>query len=96
MPGRSLVWWGGTLWAETKPRRLLRSSGKGETGHCVQDLKPAPSEMMGDSGRPGGLCFGTNTGSVLVSENAGDSWQEIARHLPRSFGGRACARGLTA
>jgi photosystem II stability/assembly factor-like uncharacterized protein len=31
---------------------------------------------------PGGLAFGTNTGSVFVSRDGGESWQEIARHLP--------------
>ncbi len=29
-----------------------------------------------------GLAFGTNSGSVFYSADEGDSWQEIARHLP--------------
>jgi len=28
------------------------------------------------------LAFGSTTGSVWVSENAGDSWQAVSAHLP--------------
>ncbi|MBN9670023.1 WD40/YVTN/BNR-like repeat-containing protein [Roseibium aggregatum] len=38
--------------------------------------------MAGDSRDPAGLYFGTNTGSVFASLDEGESWQEIARHLP--------------
>ncbi len=38
--------------------------------------------MAGDSREPAGLYFGTNSGSVFASLDEGDSWQEIARHLP--------------
>lgn len=38
--------------------------------------------MTGDSQDPAGLYFGTNSGSVFASADEGDSWQEIARHLP--------------
>jgi hypothetical protein len=31
---------------------------------------------------PGGLAFGTNTGSVFLSRDGGESWDEVARHLP--------------
>ncbi len=33
-------------------------------------------------GRPASVFFGTNTGSVFASADEGESWQEIARHLP--------------
>ncbi|KUG57136.1 glycoside hydrolase [Serinicoccus chungangensis] len=38
--------------------------------------------MAGDTGDPAGLYFGTNTGSVFATADEGESWQEIARHLP--------------
>ncbi|WP_422375939.1 WD40/YVTN/BNR-like repeat-containing protein [Roseibium sp.] len=38
--------------------------------------------MAGDCRDPVGIYFGTNTGSVFASLDEGDSWQEIARHLP--------------
>ncbi|MBO0345407.1 exo-alpha-sialidase [Roseibium sp. CAU 1637] len=38
--------------------------------------------MGGDNQDPAGVYFGTNSGSVFASFDEGDSWQEIARHLP--------------
>ncbi|WP_298887056.1 sialidase family protein [uncultured Serinicoccus sp.] len=38
--------------------------------------------MAGDTGDPAGLYFGTNTGSVFATADEGESWEEIARHLP--------------
>lgn len=38
--------------------------------------------MATDSATPAGVYFGTNTGSVFASNDAGDTWAEIARHLP--------------
>jgi photosystem II stability/assembly factor-like uncharacterized protein len=38
--------------------------------------------MAGDARDPAGIYFGTNSGSVFASLNEGDSWDEIARHLP--------------
>ncbi|WP_165368470.1 WD40/YVTN/BNR-like repeat-containing protein [Serinicoccus sediminis] len=38
--------------------------------------------MAGDSADPAGLYFGTNTGSVFASTDEGESWAEVARHLP--------------
>lgn len=38
--------------------------------------------MATDSSDPVGVYFGTNTGSVFASEDEGESWSEIARHLP--------------
>ena len=42
--------------------------------------------MAGDAGDPSALCFGTNTGSVFLSEDEGESWDEVARHLPTILG----------
>lgn len=38
--------------------------------------------MATDRAAPAGVYFGTNSGSVFASRDEGDSWQEIARHLP--------------
>ena len=38
--------------------------------------------MATDVATPAGVYFGTNTGSVFASRDEGDSWDEIARHLP--------------
>ena len=38
--------------------------------------------MSGDRRSPAGVYFGTNTGSVFASHDEGDTWAEIARHLP--------------
>ena len=38
--------------------------------------------MSGDRRDPAGVYFGTNTGSVFASRDEGDTWAEIARHLP--------------
>jgi len=38
--------------------------------------------MAGDDRDPAGLYFGTNSGSVFGSIDEGETWQEIARHLP--------------
>ena len=38
--------------------------------------------MAGDTRDPAGVYFGTNTGSVFATADEGDSWIEIARHLP--------------
>ena len=38
--------------------------------------------MAGDKCDPAGIYFGTNTGSIFASTDEGDSWDEIARHLP--------------
>ena len=38
--------------------------------------------MATDRSDDGGVYFGTNSGSVFFSRDAGDSWDEIVRHLP--------------
>lgn len=38
--------------------------------------------MAGDERDPAGVYFGTNSGSVFASTDEGDTWREIARHLP--------------
>ena len=38
--------------------------------------------MSGDRREPVGIYFGTNTGSVFASPDEGETWAEVARHLP--------------
>jgi photosystem II stability/assembly factor-like uncharacterized protein len=38
--------------------------------------------MATDRAEPAGVYFGTNSGSVFASADEGESWVEIARHLP--------------
>jgi photosystem II stability/assembly factor-like uncharacterized protein len=38
--------------------------------------------MAGDAREPAGVYFGTNSGSVFASLDEGESWSEIARHMP--------------
>lgn len=38
--------------------------------------------MAGDTRDPAGVYFGTNTGSIFASRDEGETWEEIARHLP--------------
>ena len=38
--------------------------------------------MAGDARTPAGVYFGTNSGSVFASADEGETWSEIARHLP--------------
>ncbi|MEZ5789965.1 MAG: hypothetical protein R3D34_03925 [Nitratireductor sp.] len=38
--------------------------------------------MATDRGETAGIYFGTNTGSVFASDDNGENWSEIARHLP--------------
>ena len=38
--------------------------------------------MATDRAAPAGVYFGTNSGSVFASPDEGDTWAEVARHLP--------------
>jgi photosystem II stability/assembly factor-like uncharacterized protein len=49
--------------------------------------------MAGDTRDPAGVYFGTNSGSVFASTDEGDSWDEIARHLPTVLGVEVLERG---
>ncbi len=42
--------------------------------------------MTTDKASPAGVYFGTNTGSVFGSTDEGETWVEIAEHLPTIFG----------
>ncbi|WP_136636765.1 WD40/YVTN/BNR-like repeat-containing protein [Pseudooceanicola onchidii] len=49
--------------------------------------------MAGDRADPAGVYFGTNSGSVFASVDEGESWSEIARHLPTVLSVEVLQRG---
>ena len=53
--------------------------GLPQTGCFFTVLRQA---MAGDARDPAGVYFGTNSGSVFASLDEGETWQEVARHLP--------------
>ena len=69
---------------------VWRSRDGGASWQAMRDGLPQTScyftvlrqAMAGDTRDPAGVYFGTNTGSVFATADEGDSWTEIARHLP--------------
>ncbi|SVE34456.1 uncharacterized protein METZ01_LOCUS487310, partial [marine metagenome] len=42
--------------------------------------------LIADCMIPAGVYFGTTSGSLWMSDNEGNSWRQIAVHLPRILG----------
>ncbi len=49
--------------------------------------------MAGDTQSPAGVYFGTNSGSVFASLDEGETWSEIAEHLPTVLAVEVLERG---
>lgn len=56
-----------------------KREGLPQTGCFFTVLRQA---MAGDLRDPAGVYFGTNSGSVFASLDEGETWAEVARHLP--------------
>jgi photosystem II stability/assembly factor-like uncharacterized protein len=63
---------GGNTWQDKR-------AGLPQDGCYFTVLRQA---MAGDVKDPVGIYFGTNSGSVFASKDEGESWSEIATHLP--------------
>lgn len=69
---------------------VWRSRDGGSSWQALRDGLPQTAcfftvlrqSMAGDRRDPAGVYFGSNSGSVFATADEGDSWQEIARHLP--------------
>ena len=75
--GRSLDGWrdGGETW---------EAKGEGLPGRdCFFTV--LRQAMAVDQNTPAGVCFGTNSGLVFASADEGESWAEVARHLPTAL-----------
>ena len=69
---------------------VWKTSDGGESWSAKRNGLPAENcfftvlrqAMAVDAADPAGVYFGTNSGSVFCSRDEGESWSEIARHLP--------------
>lgn len=73
---------------------VWRSRDAGDTWQALRSGLPQEAcfftvlrqAMAGDSQKRAGIYFGTNSGSVFASVDEGDTWDEVARHLPTILG----------
>ena len=91
--------WGGRTPPEGRAT-VWRSRDAGETWEAQRTGLPDNAHftvlrqaMATDRQTQAGVYFGTNTGSVFASFDEGETWQEIARHLPNVLGVEVMERG---
>jgi hypothetical protein len=70
--------------------------GKKQAGLPVRDcyFTVLRQGMATDRSDPAGVYFGTNSGSVFASRDEGETWDEIARHLPTVLAVEVLDRGI--
>ena len=69
---------------------VWRTRDGGDTWEALREGLPQRNVFFGvlrqamatDRLEPAGIYFGTNTGALFASTDEGDSWREVARHLP--------------
>jgi len=79
--------------------RVFRSEDAGETWTGLTDGLPSEpfyptvlrDAMCADDADPAGIYFGTRSGEVFASADEGDSWRQVAAHLPDVL----CVRAAT-
>jgi photosystem II stability/assembly factor-like uncharacterized protein len=79
--------------------RVFRSPDAGATWEALSDGLPTEpfypavlrDAMCADNADPAGVYFGTRSGEVFASRDEGDSWTQVAGHLPDVLSIRAVA-----
>jgi len=69
---------------------VWRTRNGGESWEALRDGLPQANAyfavlrqaMATDRLNPAGVYFGTNSGSIFASSDEGDSWRQVAQHLP--------------
>jgi photosystem II stability/assembly factor-like uncharacterized protein len=70
--------------------RVFRTTDGGDVWHGLDKGLPQENAWLSvlrdgfsaDTLTPAGLYVGTRTGEVFASPDAGETWRELARHLP--------------
>ena len=78
--------------------RVFRTRDAGATWHALERGLPQQDAyvsvlregMCSDELQPAGIYFGTSSGHLFASSDAGESWQLIAGYLPRILSVTAC------
>jgi len=83
---------GSTVWPRTSPGgrpAVYRTSDAGASWTRQDNGLPRPAWLTSyrqgfcaDAGDPVGLCFGTSSGELWASRDAGLTWRQLAAHLP--------------
>lgn len=82
----------GPRWPVENVLAVYRTRDSGSHWDRMKQGLPAPTfngvlrdGFTGDARSPQGLYFGTTSGSVYASANAGETWDLVAEHLPRIY-----------
>ena len=65
----------------------------GQVASVGDDVKLRPVRGDIDARQPCGIYFGTSGGQLFASDDAGDSWRQLASYLPRVLSVKAVEPG---